>query len=82
MEAPIVSQIMSIENKSNGIHYDMNGNYQKENTTPNVETYKFKPYKRKLVWKNIIMLTYLHGVFIYSVINIKDCKWQVQFFGK
>lgn len=41
-----------------------------------------KPYKRRLIWRNIIFLTYVHVVAIYSVINIMQCKWQVSLFGK
>lgn len=46
----------------------------------NEQEYQMKPYKRRIIWRNVIILAYLHGVAVYSAINITHCKWQVSLF--
>ncbi|XP_063706252.1 acyl-CoA Delta-9 desaturase-like [Culicoides brevitarsis] len=38
-------------------------------------------HKRKIIWRNVIILSYVHAVAIYSAINISQCKWQVSLFA-
>lgn len=47
----------------------------------NEKPHQTKPYKRRFIWRNVIILTYLHAVTLYSAINITNCKWQVSLFG-
>lgn len=67
-------QKSDIQNNVNSRDYKEINLRNKQNET--------KPYKRRLMWRNIIFLTYVHVVAIYSVINIMQCKWQVSLFGK
>lgn len=84
MTIHLLGHIEKFKNHNNGV---INGDCQDKdslqiNNMNNNKQFQTKPYKRRFMWRNIIILTYLHAVAVYSAIFISHCKWQVSLFGE
>lgn len=83
MTIHLLGQIETSGIKNNDVtNRNCQGAELQSNTISTKKHYETNPYERRFIWRNIIILTYVHVSAIYSVINIMHCKWQVTLFGK